>query len=344
MRVFVYEYLSGGGAQAGTEAGVAPELLEAGRAMRDALVVDLAGRGGAPASVTAACVDEAEAQALGARFGPSVQWAWPRADEDAQSFVRRQAATHAHAWIVAPETGGVLMRLAATVEPACWIGCTRDALHLASRKRATIARLAAHGLVTPLAFDGDATRWVVKPDDGAGCVATVIHDDHDSARCDLHARRLRGESATLEPWIAGQAMSISLLCGAGGAELLGIHHQSIATVPDAAGCARLRDDGVAIDREPRSGARAEALRGVAHAVAAAVPGLRGFVGVDLVWHAASGPVVIEVNPRLTCAFVGLSAALGRTLAREIVEAHLTHRTSPRVLRGVPARGALLAAF
>jgi predicted ATP-grasp superfamily ATP-dependent carboligase len=61
---------------------------------------------------------------------------------------------------------------------------------------------------------------------------------------------------------------------------------------------------------------------LAQAVVLAVPGLRGFVGIDLVWHARLGPVAIEINPRLTCAYVGLSAALGRNLAAEIVTAHL----------------------
>jgi predicted ATP-grasp superfamily ATP-dependent carboligase len=53
-------------------------------------------------------------------------------------------------------------------------------------------------------------------------------------------------------------------------------------------------------------------------VAAAMPGLRGFVGIDIVWPTRGTPVVIEVNPRLTCAFVGLSQRLGRCLAAEML--------------------------
>jgi predicted ATP-grasp superfamily ATP-dependent carboligase len=65
--------------------------------------------------------------------------------------------------------------------------------------------------------------------------------------------------------------------------------------------------------------RAAPLRRLARDVVLALPGLRGCVGIDLVWHAQRGPVLIEVNPRLTSAFVGLSPRLGRRLALEALE-------------------------
>ncbi len=68
------------------------------------------------------------------------------------------------------------------------------------------------------------------------------------------------------------------------------------------------------------GSRRDALTFVARDVVQAIPGLRGFVGIDIVWHEQRGPVVIEVNPRLTCAYIGLSAALGRNLAAELLRA------------------------
>jgi predicted ATP-grasp superfamily ATP-dependent carboligase len=60
---------------------------------------------------------------------------------------------------------------------------------------------------------------------------------------------------------------------------------------------------------------------LAQKVARALPGLRGFVGVDLVWHPSQGPVAIEVNPRVTSAYVGLSAHLQRSLAAEVLALH-----------------------
>ena len=63
------------------------------------------------------------------------------------------------------------------------------------------------------------------------------------------------------------------------------------------------------------------LAALAERIGHAIAGLRGYVGVDLVWHARRGPVVIEVNPRVTCAYVGLSRALGRNLAADAIELH-----------------------
>ena len=43
---------------------------------------------------------------------------------------------------------------------------------------------------------------------------------------------------------------------------------------------------------------------------------------DRVWNEREGPVVIEVNPRVTCAYVGLSAILQHNLAADILAAHV----------------------
>ena len=100
-------------------------------------------------------------------------------------------------------------------------------------------------------------------------------------------------------------------------------------------CSYLGVDILAIDpaRDPR-GVRLHLL---ALEVVRALPGLNGFVGIDLVWHAERGPVVIEVNPRVTSAYVGLSAALGRNLAGELLRSHgLLAEQAARPARPEPA--------
>jgi predicted ATP-grasp superfamily ATP-dependent carboligase len=299
-RVFVFEYLTGGG-QVDGDAAATQALLPQGLRMRDAMVGDLLRAGGF--EVTAATCGRAPAPPAGAR--PCVA----QPDESLFDLVAWQAALHDAVWLVAPETGGLLAPFAQQVPSDRWQGCDAAAIRLASSKSATLAHLAAHGLRTPLAFEGQTSRWVVKPDDGAGAVATTVHRSLAAAR---EARR--AGAMTLEPWVDGHPMSLSLHCRDGRAELLSINRQRI----DIDGEGRLAYAGVDIDCVPRDGAAGTALAELAGRVMQAVPGLRGFVGIDLVWHAARGPVLIELNPRLTCAYVGLSARLGRNLAAELL--------------------------
>lgn len=76
--------------------------------------------------------------------------------------------------------------------------------------------------------------------------------------------------------------------------------------------------GVELDVMAAHDPRRLRLQELAGRIAAGLPGLGGYVGIDLVWHARRGPVVIEINPRVTSAYVGLAAALGRSIAAEIV--------------------------
>jgi tyramine---L-glutamate ligase len=302
-RILIFEYLTGGGLDSADHT-----LLPMGLAMRDAMVGDLLRSG--LFSVGVAC-------GHGVPLPPHEGAAVLRCADRASLFewVARQAALHDAVWLVAPETDQLLARFAQAVPAARWIGCDAQAIGIASSKSATLACLAAHGVTTPLAFHGAASRWIVKPDDGAGAVDTTLYTGHEAAQAAM--RRGHRSAMTLEPWVDGDALSLSLSCAADHAELLSINRQRIAIEDDG----RLRYDGVDIDTVPLASAEGRRLAALATRVHAAIAGLRGFVGIDVVWHAARGPVVIEVNPRLTCAYVGLSARLQRNLAAEFVSAH-----------------------
>ncbi|MDR1967207.1 MAG: ATP-grasp domain-containing protein, partial [Burkholderiaceae bacterium] len=231
-RVFVYEYLSGGGSGEGDG-----ELMPSGRSMRDAMVADLLRVPGCSvAAATCLPVNTLPAGAAPLR---------PQTGESAFDFVARQSALHDWVWLVAPETGGLLSRFQRIVDAARWLGCSAGAIELATRKHATLAHLASHGVPTPLAF-ADAPeigRWVVKPDDGAGGVDTHVHTRRDSALVEHGLRAQAGEAVTLEPWIEGEALSLSLLCSARDTEMLSVNRQHIAV--DAQG--RLAFEGVSVN-------------------------------------------------------------------------------------------------
>lgn len=277
--------------------------------MRDAIVADLLAMG----EVEVTCATWGDDRPLSA---PHLTYATARAGEAPVDFVRRQAAVHDLAWVVAPETDGVLQAFARAVPRARWLGCEERAIALAASKSATCARLRAAGVPTPQCLRaqdcGRSGRWVVKPDDGAGACETHVYASFAAAAADLERRAAQGRRAVLQPWIEGDALSLSLLARADGVELLSVNRQSIDV--DAAG--RVAYRGVAIDvLEP-----ARRLQQLARDTVRAVPGLRGFVGLDIV-AAAQGPVLIEINPRVTCAYAGLSRVLGRNLARDVLAAH-----------------------
>lgn len=315
MRIFVYEPLSADAPEtAAAPGGPDPaELLHAGRAMRDAMAGDLARLPGV--AVTVAVGQQEAGHPCPAAGGRTVT---PPPGESAVDFVRRQAALHDLCWIVAPETDGLLLALHDAVGHARWIGCDAAAIRLAASKEATCAALARAGIRTPQDFAaGHRGAWIVKPDDGAGSADTRRHPSREAAAADLHQRQALGQSALLQAYVEGDALSISLVVGPELARPVAFNRQRLHI--DAAGF--LHDLGVQPAALDAADPRRPRLQALAAQVAAAIPGLRGYVGIDVVWNEWEGPVVIEVNPRVTCAYVGLSALLGRNLAADILRLH-----------------------
>ncbi len=223
---------------------------------------------------------------------------------------------------IAPETGGALERLSRmAIESGCaLIGCRADAVALASSKLATAERLAAHGLDVPHTVHlGEnpppaGEGWVVKPDDGAGSEDVFLI--RTGAELEQMRRHLIGRKFVVQPFVPGDPMSLSLLCGASGARVLACNRQ----VRQRDG-RRLMQIGTTVNAAAE---RREDFAGVAQSIVRAIPGLRGYVGVDFI-DTLSGPVIIEVNPRLTTAYAGLSRSLGVNAAELLVEACLQDR-------------------
>jgi predicted ATP-grasp superfamily ATP-dependent carboligase len=318
VRILAYEFITGGG----MAREPLPESLRAeGDLMLRALARDLAELPWLDVTVTR----DARMPPLrldGVRVLPVTPGSDPLA-----AYLQAMEGTDA-VWPVAPETGGTLEALA---RAACrrgrlLVGCRPEAIAVAASKLRTAAALQAAGVpVVPTCGSPDeigerAGRWVVKPDDGAGCAGTCILDTAAAARAMLSASP-RG-APVAQPWIEGEALSLSVVVGRGCAEVLCCNRQHVETTDG-----RLRLRRLEVNALPPT-ADMDAL---AQAVARAIPGLEGYVGIDLV-AAAGRLTVIEINPRLTTSFTGLRQALGCNLAALVLA------QPSRVAGRAPARG------
>jgi len=235
-------------------------------------------------------------------------------------------------WPIAPESDGILAGLSARArELGRFVLASReDALAITASKQATADHLARCGIRTCPTFPlddppkGAGKGWVVKPDDGVGAGDT--HLIEDEAGLDFWREARGGAGFVLQPFLNGPALSLSLLAQEGVGWLLSCNRQYVEVVHGA-----FRFDGVTT-----SGAeeRRADLAPLARRIAASLPGLWGYVGVDLI-DTRSGPIVLEINPRLTTSYVGLKESLGLNVAglvlslREHELAALLRPLSPR---------------
>ena len=302
MRVFAYESITGGGL---ARDALPPGLVEEGERMLRALVADLALIPGVDVLI-------ARDRRLPALAGIDSIAAGP-GHEPVEPYLRGLGAADA-VWPVAPETGGVLERLTRLAEDSGkrLLGSRSAAVAVAGSKRRTAAVLAAAGIPVAPAYTDLLTlpdlpgRWVVKPDDGAGCVDTLLVAGSMEARAVLASRR--GETLIAQPWFEGEAQSLSLICREGDAAVFSRNRQHVRVTHGRVGL-----HGLMVGALPVTAAHQR----LARAVAQAIPGLWGHVGIDLV-HTARGPLVIEVNPRLTTSYCGLASALGINVAARVL--------------------------
>jgi predicted ATP-grasp superfamily ATP-dependent carboligase len=309
MRILVHEVVTGGGLD-GYHAPAA--LAREGAAMLQALVADL--------------------HAIGAH---QIVSAGAVAPEGLDALIASVDAV----WLIAPESERCLERLAAQVEGhgKMLIGPPADAIARAADKWGVAERLRTSGVPHPetrlLTADADGPAiartlgypLVVKPRRGAGChgVSRVRTAAALPPALD-RARQAAGTDADvlLQRYVPGVAASVSLLADGHRAVPLAVNAQHVS------GLSRLSYDGGATPLAHPSAGKAidAALRSCA-----ALPGLRGLIGVDVVltpWDA----VVIEVNPRVTTAYLGVRSVVHENVPSLAIAACEGRLPSPPVAR------------
>ncbi len=311
--VLVHEYVTGGG---WARLPDTPGLAGLGETILRAVLADLRAFG--PARLITTTDDRL-----------------PLPDLEADSIVRLTPDSHAAGFaalaaraeavlVVAPEEGGILADLSETAlaAGARLLGSLPEGVRAAGDKWVCRHLLRQAGLPMPqavLAEAGQARQaalafgfpLVAKAVDGQGGGGVCLA--RDAAELDA-ALALLGKDVplVLERYHDGTHASVSVMAAASGAVPLCLNGQDIRPgIPFA------YRGGVT----PLAHPAAPAALSLAVEAVRAIPGLRGFVGVDMVLT-GQGCRIIEVNPRVTVAYAGVRQVIEGNLARAITEACL----------------------
>jgi predicted ATP-grasp superfamily ATP-dependent carboligase len=321
MKIFLYEQLCACG-------GVpqCPSLLLEGRAMLEALAADMLRL---PDVDVATLAHSSLRQSLAEAVERlQVVACGGREQEHAMFYELCENADAVLA--IAPEFNGVLAercRWAATGR-ARWLGCSLSAVQRCTDKLRLAEHLARRQIPCIGARSADLSAadpppeqrfpLVVKPRDGAGSLNTYLLRNRQqwSRRRDEIAAAMAaaGQQAIVQDFVNGTAVSTAAILPPGGGEPL--------VLP--AGRQRLANDG----RFTYLGGQIPAaVAGLDERAAtlirrccAALPGLSGFVGFDLIWQAPTRQLtLVEINPRLTTSYIGYRAQTADNLAGWLLE-------------------------
>ena len=220
---------------------------------------------------------------------------------------------HDQVLIVAPETDSILLNWCARADKIGIkrLGASLAALTIASDKWQTAQHLQHHSIAHVPTYRLDTSvpwydhdgAWVLKPCDGCGCDGVqrfISSEQAQQAITQLPSTHLSHWIA--QPWLAGQAASLTLLGSSQGAQLLSINEQVLSI--SAEGYVYLETVHTGSIKQDFS-----LFENLTQSIHNAIPGLHGVYGIDILIqdHLLT---VVEINPRVTSAYPGLRVALG----------------------------------
>lgn len=218
--------------------------------------------------------------------------------------------------IIAPETANCLLHLQqyAIDQGKVVLGCSVQAIALTGNKMACHDRLLQADINT--AYSCVADNWskqkfvsdsgyIIKPIDGAGCLDTLFFETANQLEHYLAQLSPQTLAKTLiQPYLKGDNISLSLLLSNDDVMVLAVNKQQIQRQEQSLKLTACIVNGYQSDTFSLTEAKQLAMQ-----IKAAIPGLYGFVGVDLI-ITDDAAVVIDINPRLTSSYIGLHASLG----------------------------------
>ncbi len=318
--ILIHEYVSGGGWPAPfLPAGLADEglamlqaLLADFRAWGDCKIITTRDRRLAHVSLTADRIIDLE-------------------PEQHYSILSQLAGQCTAALVIAPESNGILASLSTLTESrgARLLGSCPVSISMTANKWNCHQLFIRAGLPTPDTWcvklhearkmaEKIGFPLVIKPIDGVGCEGVSLIINPDSTRFALSENSFFGNHLLLQRYIQGDHASASLLVTRNDTLCLSLNRQAVEI-----GSPFSYQGG----EVPFTCDRHHEAVSLAKQAVALVPGLKGYIGVDIL-ITDHGCYLIEINPRITTAYIGLRRVVNINLAEAIWNA-ATHEVLPR---------------
>jgi predicted ATP-grasp superfamily ATP-dependent carboligase len=326
LRLLIYEHVSGGGF-AGEP--IPSSVLSEGFGMLRTLISDFKAAGHYVTTLLDSRI---------ARLNPPID-----ADcvvpvfssREIQVNLRKISESADAAYVIAPETDGLLQSLVEVVEQtgAASLNCPASAIEKVSDKVGFYEFMRKLGLPLPetimfsVADDLKEIKKAVrgslnfplifKPSNGVSCcgLSVVRNEDQVAGAVGKIKKESSSKHFLVQELIIGAATSVSLVSTGSDAVSISLNRQNV-TIETPEACSSYRGGAVPFANP----LQAEAFK-VAEKIVKSFPSLRGYLGVDLVLTKDEA-VAVEVNPRLTTSYVGLRRVANFNPAQAIVNAVL----------------------
>ncbi len=314
MRLFVTEFITGGG----IANDPLPETLkQEGQLMLQAVLADCS-----------KIQDIELVTTRDARIAIDIEYVEIHVVENAIDYLQQLTliASQCDAtWVIAPESEGVLDSIVShlTKQKVTLINCDVESIRISGDKLACAAYLADHGIQTiPVLSEQQAHTLqapvIIKDRYGAGCEGLARFDTGiDALQCiDDYSQWV------VQPYLEGKHLSVSTLFSKHKAIIIALNEQELNFENNTPKLLACKVNAISLNHEVAT---------LIDQINDALPGLKGYVGIDLV-QVDNIFYVVDINPRLTSSYVGLSDVIENNPAELCINSVLDNNFSGHIKR------------
>ena len=309
MKHFLFEFITGGGLTGQT---LPDSLIREGRIMVKTILKELIACGNKKITITKDCRVESFSQNI------TEETIKIPLGEILYKLIKKSDIC----WLIAPETRNCLYDLTDLFQKnaSIFIGSDSSAVKLTTSKLVTCNVLENANISTPNTeslngvIPDSKNGWIIKPDDGVGAENCIYISDKQQLEENILIKEI--DNYVIQPFIDGEHMSMSLLVYNKNIQLLSCNRQEISFENN-----QVNLEGIGVNEYLLY---ENEMRELATIIVAEIPGLSGYVGIDLI-RSNNIFFVIDINPRLTTSYAGISASLGINITERLVNTFLEQR-------------------